>query len=168
LHQADIFGMLAAPGPFDEYADKMMLFGRFVGSWDIDGTWYQQDGTRRLGKGEWHFDWILGGRGIQDVLFASGAPVHQIGTTLRCYDSVIDAWHLAWMQPASGEYVYLLARKVGDRIVGEEVNSPVTDRRVRWSFRDITPDSFLWLGEVTSDDGVTWFLEQEMRAVRRR
>ena len=102
------------------------------------------------------------------MLFASGAPVHQFGTTLRCYDSVIDAWHLAWMQPASGEYVYLLGRKVGDRIVGEEVNSPVTDRRVRWSFRDITPDSFLWLGEVTSDDGVTWFLEQEMRAVRRR
>jgi hypothetical protein len=56
LHQADIFGMLAAPGPFDEYADKMMLFGQFVGSWDIDGIWYQQDGTRRIGKGEWHFD----------------------------------------------------------------------------------------------------------------
>ena len=40
-------------------------------------------------------------------------------------------------------------------------------RRERWSFTDITPDSFLWLGEVSFDDGITWFLEQEMRATRR-
>lgn len=27
-------------------------------------------------------------------------------------------------------------------------------------------DRFVWLGEVSFDNGVTWFLEQEMRAVR--
>jgi len=166
VNRRDVFNLIAASDPFDEYAEKLMLFGQFVGSWDMDGAWYQQDGRRRTGRGEWHFDWILGGRGIQDVLFASGAPAYQFGTTLRCYDSKIDAWHLVWMQPASGEYVYLLGRKAGDKIVAEEVGSH-NGRQARWSFKDITTNSFHWLGEVSFDDGATWFLEQEMRAVRR-
>ena len=144
-----------------------MLYGQFVGSWDIDGAWYQQDGGRRKGQGEWHFGWILGGRGIQDVLFSRGAPSHQFGTTLRCYDVANDLWHLAWMQPASGEFVRLTGRKMGDRIVQEGVGSDPR-RRERWSFTNITPTSFLWLGEVSFDEGATWFLEQEMQASRRK
>jgi len=166
MKQLDVFNLLAASGPFAEYAEKLMLYGQFVGSWDIDATWYEQGGGRRKGKGEWHFSWILGGRGIQDVLFAAGAPPHQFGTTLRCYDIAVDAWHVTWMQPYGGEFVHLLGRKVGDRIVQEGVGSDHR-RRERWSFTDITQDSFLWLGEVSFDDGVTWFLEQEMRAIRR-
>jgi hypothetical protein len=29
---------LAADGPFPEYADQLMTFGRFVGDWDFDVT----------------------------------------------------------------------------------------------------------------------------------
>jgi hypothetical protein len=29
--------LLRADGPSPEYADKLMLFGRLVGSWDIEG-----------------------------------------------------------------------------------------------------------------------------------
>ncbi len=163
----DVFEMLAATGPYADYADKLALFGQFVGSWDMEGIWYQKDGTRRTGTGEWYFDWILGGRGIQDVLFASGATAHQFGTTLRGYDPARGVWHLVWMQPASGEFVHLLGQKVGDRIVCEEIGA-TNGKRARWSFADITPDSFHWLGEVTNDDGATWFLEQEMRARRRK
>ncbi len=160
-----VFDLLPAKGPFPQEPSKLMLYGQFVGSWDIEGTWYQPDGSNTTGKGEWHFDWILGGSGVQDVLFASGAPAHQYGTTLRCYDKAIDAWHLVWMQPASGEFVNLVGRRVGDRAVGETVDSNV---RRRWSFTEITPTSFHWLGEMSSDNGHTWFLEQEMKAVRRR
>ena len=166
MKQHDVFDLLAAPGPFPEYADKLMLYGQFVGVWDIDATWYKQAGGQRQGKGTWQFDWILGGRGIQDVLFASGAAADQFGTTLRCYDSAMDAWHITWMQPASGEFVHLIGRRDGDRIVQEGAGADPR-RRERWSFTDITADMFLWLGEVSFDDGATWFLEQEMRAVRR-
>ncbi len=159
-----VFDLLAADGPLEEYVDKLATFGQFVGSWDIDGIWYQPDGSPRTGKGEWHFDWILGGTGIQDVLFASGAPRHQFGSTYRCYDKTIDAWHLTWMQPASGEFVNLIGRQLGENVVCETAD---TQPRRRWSFTEITPNSFHWLGEVSHDNGATWFLEQEMKAARR-
>lgn len=69
------------------------------------------------------------------------------------------------MQPASGEFVHLTGQKIEDRIVLEGVEFRKGPLR-RWSFTDITPNSFTWLGEVLNDDGVTWFLEQEMRGVR--
>lgn len=161
----DVFNLLAASEPFTEYAEKMMLYGQFVGSWDIESTWYEQGGGQKKSKGEWHFAWVLGGRGIQDVLFAAGAPSHKFGTSLRCYDVSMDAWHITWMQPYGGEFVQLIGREIGDRIVQEGAGSDPS-RRERWSFTDITRDSFVWFGEVSFDDGATWFLEQEMRATR--
>ncbi|HLC05435.1 MAG TPA: hypothetical protein VJK02_20555 [Anaerolineales bacterium] len=155
---------MPADGPVQEDAAKLATFGQFVGSWDIQGIWYLPDGSCRTGKGEWHFDWILGGTGIQDVLFASGAPPSQFGSTFRCYDKAIDAWHLSWMQPASGEFVNLIGRQIGDRVVCESADS---QPQRRWSFTEITPHAFRWLGEVSHDNGASWFLEQEMGAVRR-
>src|SRR5919109_244353 len=129
----NVFELWAAPGPFEEDSDRLMAFGQFVGAWDMESTWYDQSGGRRQGTGEWHFAWILGGRGVQDILFTSGAPPHQVGTTLRCYDQALDAWHVAWMQPASGEFVHLLGRQVGDQIVLEGAG-PDPRRRERWTF----------------------------------
>jgi len=122
-----------------------------------------QEVLKRITK---HVAWILGGRGVQDVLFATETPPHQFGTTLRCSDVTLDAWHISWMQPASGEFVHLLGRKVADRIV-QEGAGPDQRRQERWSFADITPDTFTWLGEVSFDGGAVWFVEQEMRAIRR-
>ena len=143
-----------------------MLYGQFVGSWDIEATWYDRQGGTSTAKGEWYFAWILGGRGVQDVLFASGAPPDRYGTTLRCYDASADAWHIFWVQPSGGEFVRLLGRKMGDAIVQEVVPSDA-ERRERWSFTDMTPGTFVWLDEVSLDNGATWFLEEEMRATRR-
>ncbi len=167
MKQPDVFELLAASAPWTELTEKLMLYGQFVGSWDIQAVWYEQGGALRTGQAEWNFNWILGGRGIQDVLFAAGASPDEFGTTLRCYDAAMNVWHVAWMQPYGGEFVYLLGRQVGDRIVQEGYGVDPA-RRERWSFADITPDSFLWLGEVSFDDGVTWFLEQEMRVLRRK
>src|SRR5512135_196592 len=109
-----VFDLLAAGSPNPEVVDKVMLYGQFVGSWDIAGTWYKGGKAVRTAIGEWHFGWILGGRGVQDVLFPSGASTDHYGTTLRCYDKQLDAWHITWMQPYGGEFVNLLARKVDD------------------------------------------------------
>jgi hypothetical protein len=37
----------------------------------------------------------------------------------------------------------------------------------RWSFTDITADSFLWRGEVPADAGATWRLVTAFTARRR-
>jgi hypothetical protein len=35
---------VAANGPFHEYADKLMLFGRLVGAWDIEDRHFESEG----------------------------------------------------------------------------------------------------------------------------
>ncbi len=111
--------LLAADGPAPSHADKLMLYGQFVGSWDIHSTNFNADGTRTERQGEWHFAWVLGGRGVQDVLFASGAPAHKYGTTLRCYDETHDVWRVSWMAPGGGEFANLIGCHIGDCIVQE-------------------------------------------------
>jgi tetratricopeptide (TPR) repeat protein len=58
---------LHAEGPAADRADKMALYGQFVGAWDLDVTEFKDDGTTRQRPGEWHFGWALEGRAIQDV-----------------------------------------------------------------------------------------------------
>lgn len=165
MKPVDIFGLLSADGPYVENAGKLMTYGQFVGSWDVEATWYDREGGERHAKGEWHFAWVLGGLGIQDILFAVGAEPHDYGTSLRCYDAAADVWHVVWMQPHGSEFVYLTGRHAGDRIVQEVVSSDPA-RRERWVFTDVTPNTFRWLDEVSLDDGATWFLQHEMRCTR--
>lgn len=166
VSESKAISLLTANGPAEDLADKLMLFGRFVGSWDVESTSFRSDGTRQERKGEWHFAWVLGGRAIQDVLFEMGASPDRYGTTIRAYDERTGVWHVSWMAPAWHEYVHLVARAEGDRIVLEG-SGPDPNRRERWSFNEIKDDSFLWRGEVSFDEGKTWALEQEIQARRR-
>jgi hypothetical protein len=160
--------LLAAGGPGREYERELMLYGQLVGSWDIESEWFAPDGTiRGRGKGEWHFGWILGGMGVQDVLFRAGADASQYGTSLRCYDPKSGIWHIAWMQPASGEFVHLIGKRDGRRILQEGTGTD-PKRQERWTFNDITANRFRWLGEVSFDEGLTWIKEQQMIGTRRK
>lgn len=162
---SSMFSLLAADGPAEGLADKLMLFGRFVGAWDVESTSFRPDGTQRSQLGEWHFAWVLGGRAVQDVLFEKESP-DRSGTTIRAYDERSDTWQVSWLGPVWHEYVHLVARAVGDRILLEGRDTDPA-RRLRWSFNEITDNSFLWRGEASLDDGRTWTLEQEIRARRR-
>lgn len=162
----DVGKMLTASGPYLEEADTLKLFGQFVGVWDMNATFYAKDGTVTKAKGEWHFGWVLGGRCVQDVLFVSGAQPHQYGTTIRCYDKAIKAWRINWQIPEAGEFVNLIARKRGNKILCE-VMGLADGHRIIWSFSEITTHSFTWRDEESRDFGATWQLRQEMKGGKR-
>ena len=90
---------LESSKPAPELADKMNLFGQFVGDWRFDYVGYKKDGTSFKAKGEWHFGWILEGRAVQDVWIIPGRPERnnpgtpkgEYGTTVRFYDPKLDA-----------------------------------------------------------------------------
>ena len=152
---------LVSPGPAADRADKMALYGRFIGDWAFDALVHRDDGSENRGRGEIHFAWALDGRAIQDVWILPGLFY---GTTLRVYDPGLDAWHILWNDPLKQYYTRQLGRAQGDRIV--QVGDFGDGVHLRWSFSDIAPDSFRWRGERSTDAGATWQLQAGFRVRR--
>lgn len=163
---------LFSTGPAPENRDALLLFGQFVGSWDIDFV-SSVPGQEGRFDAEWHFAWILQGRGVQDVWIVPrrrhGRTVDtqfEYGTTVRVYDPKINAWHVTWHGPLRNNFQNFIAQPVGDEIVltgGKAGSLPM-----RWIFSDIEPNRFSWRAEVSTDDGTTWFVVQTMHAERAR
>src|ERR671936_683012 len=81
---------LQADGPFPDYADKLMLFGRLVGSWDIAGRFFDEEGNViKESTGEWHFGWALDGRAIADVLISPPRGGSEPREPSKAYDLAI-------------------------------------------------------------------------------
>ena len=160
---------LGAEGPETKLKDKLMLFGQFVGDWEIvDARYMQKDGSWAEMRGEVHFGWILGGTAIQDVWLGHKLGVEQIGmrgTTIRFYDSKIDAWCSTWLSPLKAIVQFFIGRKIEDTIV-LELQNPI-EFPEHWVFSKITPTSFRWHAEETRDAGKTWVITEEMQLCRK-
>lgn len=152
---------LHAAGPFSESADKLALYGFLAGSWTFHAKVQTEPGRFVEADGEMHCGWILGGRALQEVWHLPG---HFYGTILRIYDPGLDAWHILWIEPVDQYYPQLIGRAVGKDIVQMGKNKSGQD--MRWSFTEITADSFRWIGEVKNASG--WFLHRDMKARRVR
>jgi hypothetical protein len=63
----ELISVLHAERPAADRADKLQLYGRFIGDWETKIIAHDPDGARHEGSGEIHFGWILEGRAIQDV-----------------------------------------------------------------------------------------------------
>ena len=162
----DAFG---AAGPAPELADRLQLFGQFVGSWDLTVTDRGGDGVPTVSEGEWHFGWALAGRAVADVWICprrtpNGGSPGEHGLSLRFYDPAIDAWRSTWMGPGRGVVRTFLARPTAEGIVLEGRFDGVG---TRWSFSDITDASFLWRNEQVVDVGRGWHVVQTFDARRR-
>jgi hypothetical protein len=166
-------GALVADRAAPERGGKMDLYGRFVGSWDLEVTRWLDDGRERRRQGEWHFGWVLEGRAIQDVwivprrgqrLGDAVAGQFAYGSTLRIYDPKLDAWRIQWTEPVLGAYLSMIGRAEGNDIV--QLGKDQDGKDLRWSFRDITPNSFLWRGEISGDGGASWRKVVEFTAQR--
>jgi hypothetical protein len=169
-----LLSALGSPQRSNELTDREDIYGWLIGGWEATVYDYAEDGTASESSGEWHFGRVLEGRAIQDVWIAPprsqriGKTLskrnNRYGTSLRVYDREIGAWRVSWFNPVTGARNDLVGRRQGADIVQEGVNAD--GRKIRWSFKDITPTSFRWLGESLEPDGKTWRLEAEFRVRR--
>lgn len=161
MNEGPFMNVLISNGPAPDRCEQMKLYSWLVGSWTMDAIRYFDDGKHHKGSGEIHFAWVLEGRAIQDVWIL---PTIFHGTTLRVYDPGIDAWHILWSDPLHQYYARQIGRARGADIVQDGKNDAGED--VRWSFTEITANSFHWIGERSRDGGKTWGLQAETVARR--
>jgi hypothetical protein len=166
MNLADV---LFAPGPDPALADKLALYGRFVGrTWETEIVAHETDGKKHSGRGDITFGWILQGRAVQDVwrIHPPAMPIAGAwyGTTVRVYDPKLDAWRIHWFDPARQIFAQQIARARGNDIVQEGTYESGT--ATRWSFTEITESSFHWLCEVSTDGGASYRLLVEVLARR--
>jgi hypothetical protein len=172
---ADLDSVLVAPGRSQEIAESDDLYGWLIGGWELDVIHYWSDAPAPNLKGEAHFRWVLEGRAVQDIWImphrsdrtAQLSKANNLyGTTLRIWDPTIEAWRVTWANPVTGHRNELIGRRRGKDIV--QIGTHADGTPIRWTFTEITPDSFLWTGETLNADGNTWTLQSQFRGRRIR
>ena len=172
---ASFIDVLHASAPAPERAKQLELYAFLVGRWDTEIVTHEPNGATHRGQGEIHAGWVLEGRAIQDVWMiprradrkpdSPPRPVagNWYGTTLRVYDPSIDAWHIIWSDPATQFFARQIGKARGADIVQEGKHE--SGMAMRWSFTEIQPNSFHWLGEVRPE-GKDWWRQVEVMARR--
>jgi hypothetical protein len=166
-----LINALHVDGPAGPDAERLLLYGQFVGSWDIVWAGIGADGRPVTARGELHVGWVLGGRAVQDVWIVPGrgvreqepSPLAFHGSVIRFYDPAIDAWRCTWIDPLKGRVRRFIGRGVGGDIV---MLCSEAEPQLRWRFTDITQDAFTWRGEISHDGGATFVPDEEMRVTR--
>jgi hypothetical protein len=108
----DFFSRLAATERSTEIPESADVYGWLCGSWDLDVLHYRGiDVAARGLKGEVHAARVLEGRAVQDVWIMPKASdrssnanrtMNMYGTTLRSWDTSVQAWRIAWTNPVRG------------------------------------------------------------------
>jgi hypothetical protein len=158
----DLGAALLADVPHASLGDQAHGFDRFVGAWDCLYTHLAEDGSvTEEYDGRVTFGWIIDGWAMQDVWSGGGS----VGTSIRWFDPKKGVWIVMWFAPEGAVVTRVEGGAVGDRIVlhGESQDGSLR----QWSFNEIRPDSFVWRGERSSDQGATWRLEAEYKMTRR-
>ena len=173
LMEVSLGTVLMASGRSPDIPDEFDLYGWLVGSWELDIVGYDDDGHVIHSIGEAHVAWVLEGRAIQDVFInprrsdrspASLEFANWYGTTLRIYDPSIHAWRVYWFNPHDGIRAELIGRRC-DRDLLQEGTFP-DGTPIRWTFSQITRDSYRWRGERLEPDGKAWQLQVEFLGKR--
>jgi len=157
---------LGAPNPNPAMGTEARTFDRLVGTWDCTFTFYLEDGSVRKKTGKLLVGWIMDGRAVQDiwVTYQNSQKDSTVGTSLRFFDTQLKQWRVVFVSPQYNYLVTVQGGMEGDRIVLHGVDTDGLP--IRWSFNEMTGDSFTWRGEKSHDGGKTWKLEEEHHMTR--
>jgi len=174
--RSDFHSVLASTDRAPEIPESADVYGWLCGSWDLEVLRYRGiDVTGKGLKGEVHAGRVLEGRAVQDVWIMprqedrsamTDTTMNMYGTTLRSWDSSIRAWRIAWTNPAANHREEQIGNWNGRDILQTGVRADGT--KTRWTFTDMTKDSFHWRGEAQYPNAATWTVEGEFVATRRR
>jgi hypothetical protein len=135
------------------------LFGQFAGSWALDCTEYEPDGSTSVRRGEWHFGYALGGLATTDVWILPGVE-HGVSVRFPDPDLGPGVWRSTWVGPGRRRVHTFLARPAGAGIV-------LDGGDLRWTFSDIETDTFRWRNEALQPGG-EWRLQQTFHVWRQK
>ena len=165
---------LTGDGRAPEIPAASDVYGWLCGSWDLAVLRYRGIDVSSQGlTGEVHAARVLEGRAVQDVWImprrgnrtAADPTMNMYGTTLRSWDTSIQAWQIAWTNPVSGHRENQVGNWNGSDILQTGERSDGT--KTRWTFSEITADAFHWRGEALYPQAADWTLEGEFLATRR-
>jgi hypothetical protein len=153
--------------PHSKIPHENRIFEPFIGSWKLVVSWFGEDGQLdRQMAGEWHFARVLEGRAVQDVWITPSRQerngLGEYGTSLRFYDSDINAWRSTWIGPVNSVIYTFIARRVDDRVILESTDDMTL--KMRWAFSDISSNSFRWSNGVWQNE--RWRIQQTFDAQR--
>ncbi|MBX9929814.1 MAG: hypothetical protein K2X99_12990 [Gemmatimonadaceae bacterium] len=136
-------------------APEASQFDFWVGKWEL--TWPQGQGGPGPNHGTNEITKELDGCVIHEHFAGAGAGA-LAGRSYSLFDAARGQWLQTWVDNQGG-YIPLSGSFREGRM---ELRTPVRrDRQGRWQlsrmvFRDITPASFVWDWEASSDSGATW------------
>jgi hypothetical protein len=160
---------LQSMGPHPSLGDQAKVFGRFVGTWEVEYADFSKSGKVTHRSGELTVGWIMDGRAIQDVWIVNPSGTtkeREVYTDLRYFDPKSRTWPAIFFDPQIASVAKFTGGAAGDsRIVLDTADLGAED--TRWSFNDIRPDSFVFRDEASNDGGKTWRLQSEYHMKRR-
>src|ERR1700685_862108 len=165
----DMGTALKAAGPRPSLVDEAKIFGRLVGTWEVEYADFSKEGKVTHRSGELVVGWVMDGRAVQDlwIVYPSGGrKEREVYTDLRYFDRKSRTWPATFIDPEHASVARFTGGPAGDdRIVLDTPDLGVKD--TRWSFNDIRPDSFVFRDEASGDGGQTWRLQSEYHMKRR-
>jgi hypothetical protein len=155
---ADVLaGLMVSQAPRPEFAEAFAPFAPLIGSWDLDVSWYDENGdVTRTTKGEWHFAWALDGRAVADIWITPSREQRptdgdgEWGLSIRLYDPALNAFRSTWLGPKYALVLTFIARAEANTITLEAQTT-----NARWIFSDITQNTFNWRNEDETAPGIT-------------
>ena len=165
----DMIARLLAPGPHPSLGKPAEVFGRLVGTWDVEYADVSKDGKVLHRTGELVIGWVLDGRAIQDIWVVNPWGSHterEVFTDVRYFDPKSGTWPAIFVDPQAASVARFTGGAVGDdRIV---LDSPdLGHEHTRWSFNEIRPDAFSFRDEASDDGGKSWRLQSDYHMKRR-
>ena len=144
------------------------VLGQLVGTWDIDQSIINKDGTwgGRKRHAIWKWYYILDGHAIQDdwILVDSLNNQHVAGTNIRIYNPEEKQWYMAWIDKTVRRLATFTATNDSETVVMDGHNAK--GQRIKNIFYNIKKNEFDWRQDWTFDDGKSWITVTKIHGTR--